>query len=259
VTPAAPRPRALDDAVAQLAAELAERPERRWGVPDALLAVLSVPAVLLVTVLLLAALPGLDASSATQLQVLGTVVATALLGMAAALVARRPAARSGGAQRALGLELPAWSDAGTVLGWSLLLLLAQGAALVAVAAAVPALRGVPADNASFLRAAEPAALVVLAVAAVLVAPVLEELLFRGVILRGLMLRTGFWPAAVVSSVVFGLFHATGTALDAVPIVVATGVFGLGLCLLTRGTAALGPAIGVHALRNALAVAAVALG
>ena len=39
-------------------------------------------------------------------------------------------------------------------------------------------------------------------------PVVEELLFRGLVLRGLMLRLGFWPAALLSSAVFGLLHAT---------------------------------------------------
>jgi membrane protease YdiL (CAAX protease family) len=94
---------------------------------------------------------------------------------------------------------------------------------------------------------------------VLVSPVLEELLFRGVVLRGLMLRTGFWPAAVASSVCFGALHATAVGLEGLPVVLATGVFGLGLCVLTRRTGRLGPAIGVHSLRNALAVATVALG
>jgi membrane protease YdiL (CAAX protease family) len=39
----------------------------------------------------------------------------------------------------------------------------------------------------------------------------------------------------------------------VVIVVATAVFGLGLCLLARRTGRLGPGIGVHALRNAVAI------
>jgi membrane protease YdiL (CAAX protease family) len=51
----------------------------------------------------------------------------------------------------------------------------------------------------------------------------------------------------------------GTGVEAVPLVIATAVFGLGLCVLTRRTGRLGPAIGVHALRNAFAVAAVVLG
>jgi membrane protease YdiL (CAAX protease family) len=238
----------LDERVAQIAHE----PGRTWGARDALLAALAVPVSLVLALLLLAAVP--DPSP-----VVGVATATGLLGVAAVLASRRPARQSGGAERALGFDLPLWRDAGQVLRWSLLLLLAQAGAVALAGALVPALSGLPADNASFLRDQPPAALVALVVAAVLVAPVLEELLFRGVVLRGLMLHVGFWPAALACSTVFGVFHATGTGVEAVPIVLATGVFGLGLCLLTRRTGRLGPAIGVHALRNALAVGVVVLG
>jgi membrane protease YdiL (CAAX protease family) len=243
-----PDRRTLDERVAELRAQ----PGRTWGPRDALLAVLAVPLSLALSVLLLAALPDVPTSTAVA-------AATVLLGGAAVLAARRPARQSGGVERALGLDLPLWSDTGRIVGWSLLLLLAQGLVVVVAAAVVPALRDVPVDNASFLRDQPPGALVVLVLAAVLVAPVLEELLFRGVVLRGLMLRTGFWPAAAVSSACFGLLHATALGAEGVPIVLATAVFGLGLCVLTRRTGRLGPAIGVHALRNALAVATVALG
>ena len=237
----------LDARVAEIAAE----PGRTWGVRDAVLGVLAVPAALLAVLALLQVAPEVPGA-------LTTALATVALGGATVLVARRAARQSGGFERALGLDLPEWSDSVRVLGWSLLLLLAQGLALVAVSAAVPELRGVPADNASFLRDEPLASLLLLAVLAVAVAPVLEELLFRGLVLRGLMLRVGFWPAAVVSSVFFGAFHAQSADLETVPIVVATGVFGLGLCVLTRRTGRLGPAIGVHSLRNATAVAAVVL-
>ncbi len=237
----------LDERVAELAAE----PGRTWGVRDAVLALLAAPASLVLSVLLLAALPEVP----TALAIGG---ATVLLGLAVLLVVRRPARQSGGVERALGLDLPLWSDTGRVVRWSLLLLLAQSAVIVLARLAVPALRDVQVDNAGFLRDQGPYALVLLVVAAVLVAPVLEELLFRGVVLRGLMLRTGFWPAAAVSSVCFGALHATAVGLEGLPVVLATGVFGLGLCVLTRRTGRLGPAIGVHGLRNALAVATVAL-
>jgi len=42
--------------------------------------------------------------------------------------------------------------------------------------------------------------------AVIVAPLTEELLFRGLILRGLTRRYGFLPAALVSSALFALSH-----------------------------------------------------
>ena len=238
----------LDERVAEVALD----PGRTWGPRDAVLALLAVPMSLLLTVLVLAAVPGVPSA-------VGVVVASVVLAAATVLVVRRPARESGGVERALGFDLPMWSDTGRILTWALLLLLAQSGAVLAAGALVPALEGVEADNASFLRDQPPLALVALALAAVLVAPVLEEVLFRGVVLRGLMLRAGFWPAALVSSVCFGALHATGTGVEAVPVVIATVVFGLGLCLLTRRTGRLGPGIGVHALRNAIAVWAVVAG
>ena len=230
-------------------AELRREPGRTWGLREALLALVSVPVALTVTgVLVVAGLPG----------VLATALGTAGLGGLALLVGRRPASQSGGWRAALGLDLPEWDDSGRVAGWTLLLLAAQVLA-GALLQAVPALRGAVADNASFLADEPLAVLVVFAVVAVGVAPPVEELLFRGLVLRGLMLRTGFWPAAVVSSALFGLFHASTLDAGSVLLAAANGVFGLGLCVLARRTGRLGPGIGVHALRNALAVVVVVAG
>ncbi len=43
-------------------------------------------------------------------------------------------------------------------------------------------------------------------AVVVLAPLGEELLFRGLLLRGLVRRIRFWPAAVVSSLLFAAAH-----------------------------------------------------
>jgi membrane protease YdiL (CAAX protease family) len=139
------------------------------------------------------------------------------------------------------------------------LVFVQSAVVTVLQAAVPALRGAVPDNASFLARDRLGTLVVFAVVAVAVAPVVEELLFRGLVLRGLMLRLGFWPAALLSSACFGAFHAQRADAGTVLLVTANGVFGLGLCLLARRTGRLGPGIGVHALRNALAVVLVVAG
>jgi uncharacterized protein len=44
------------------------------------------------------------------------------------------------------------------------------------------------------------------VLAVVLAPVVEELVFRGALHQGLRRRTGFWPAAVLSSAIFAVVH-----------------------------------------------------
>ena len=232
-------------------AGLATDPGRSWGVRDALLGLLAVPGSLLAPGLLLLVvdLPG---------SVLVALASVVLCGLAA-LAVRRPARQSGGIGRALGFDLPGWSDVGLVLGWSVLLFLAQAAAGILVALAVPALRGVAPDNTSVLVGLPVAELVLVAVAAVVIAPVVEELLFRGLLLQGLMLRIGFWPAALLSSLAFGVLHMASLDAAGAALALATGTMGLGLCVLARRTGRLGPGIGVHALRNALAIGFVAFG
>jgi membrane protease YdiL (CAAX protease family) len=232
-------------------AEIARDPQRTWGVREAVLGLLAVPAAFAVAALLVTTAPGIPGA-------LASVVATVVLGAAAFVVAGRPVRQSGGFAGALGLDLPAWADVPRILGWSLLLLFVQSVVVGLLVVSVPALEGAEADNASFLREEPLWSLLLFVVLATAVAPVLEELLFRGIVLRGLMLRLGFWPAAVVSSLCFGVLHAQSLGRDAVVVVAATAVFGLGLCVLTRRTGRLGPGIGVHAARNAMAIAFVTL-
>ena len=231
--------------------EIASDPGRTWGLRDAVLGVLAVPAAIGPGVLVLVLVPDVSGLAATGVAMLTLTALTLLL-------ARRPARESGGVRRALGYDWPRASDVGRVIGWTVLLVVVQVAAVTALSQLVPAVRDVSPENIAFLREQPLRDVVLLAVLAVVVAPVVEELLFRGLVLRGLMLRLGFWPAAVTSSVFFGLFHAQGSAAEGLALAVATGVFGVGLCVLVRRTGRLGPAIGVHALRNALAVAAALL-
>jgi uncharacterized protein len=82
-----------------------------------------------------------------------------------------------------------------------------------------------------------------------VAPICEELLFRGFIFTALRNWRGMWPAAVTTALVFGAVHAgSAPAVDLVPL----AGLGLGLCLLYRYTGSLYPCIAVHSLNNSLA-------
>jgi membrane protease YdiL (CAAX protease family) len=85
-----------------------------------------------------------------------------------------------------------------------------------------------------------------------VAPICEELLFRGYIFTALRSWRGTWPAAVITGLVFGAVHAgSAPALDLVPL----AMLGFGLCLLYRYTGSLYPGIAAHSLNNSLAFAA----
>lgn len=73
-------------------------------------------------------------------------------------------------------------------------------------------------------------------------PVGEELLFRGVVMRGL-LRYGAVVAVVGSSVVFALFHGFNTALPTALVV------GLVAAEITRRSGSIWPAVVVHVVNN----------
>lgn len=83
-------------------------------------------------------------------------------------------------------------------------------------------------------------------ALVVLAPLAEELLFRGFMFTGLRKRLPFWAAAIIVSLVFGLAH--------LQLNVAIDVFllSLFLCYLREKTNSLWPAISLHALKNGVA-------
>jgi membrane protease YdiL (CAAX protease family) len=98
--------------------------------------------------------------------------------------------------------------------------------------------------------------VVLALTAVVLAPVAEELMFRGLLLRTFLRRFSFWPSALLSTLLFGLFHVyeVHTVLGAVTLACSVAVLGLGNCYLVRISGRLTPGIMVHGTFNALALA-----
>lgn len=85
---------------------------------------------------------------------------------------------------------------------------------------------------------------------VFVAPIAEEIFFRGMLFGGLRKRLSTFPAAAISALVFGALHAT-TGITAVPPLI---VFGFMLALLYERTGSLVPGMIAHAFNNALALA-----
>ncbi len=82
-----------------------------------------------------------------------------------------------------------------------------------------------------------------------VAPICEELLFRGFIFTALRSWRGTLPAAMITGLVFGGVHAgSAPALDLVPL----AGLGFGLCLLYRYSGSLYPCMIAHSLNNSLA-------
>jgi membrane protease YdiL (CAAX protease family) len=134
------------------------------------------------------------------------------------------------------------------------------AALIAealVVALVRALSGpvkVSQDVGDAIKRAEGPAVVVAFVLTVIAVPIVEELFFRGLLLRSLGKRFGAVVAIVGSSAVFGLAHYQGDVAARTAWTVVAGLFAVGvvLAVLAQRTGRLGPGIVAHSLFNLLA-------
>lgn len=229
-------------------------PRVRWGLPDVALAWV---AGLIGAVVLAAVVAGVLDVSGDELAddvgvFLGSIVGqtAAVLGVLA-LVSR--AKGRGSLRRDFGLTLR-WRDGGWIA-------VGVGLQVVLGLAVLPVARLHDGDEAqtvvNLLEGASGPSLALFAVAVVVLAPVVEELLFRGALLRGLMRRTTPGWAIFVSAAVFALVHPLGDpevgSVIVVPAILALGVVS-GYLAARRGD--LSRSIMLHAGFNLLTVLAV---
>lgn len=117
--------------------------------------------------------------------------------------------------------------------------------------------GVNQETATMLFEKAPFAL---AVPAILIAPLIEECIFRGIIFRGTR-GFGFWPAALISGGVFGLLHCIGDILTGnwsgllfIIVYTAMGVF---MCKAYENSKNIFGAISLHMFTNTIAILSMA--
>ena len=89
-------------------------------------------------------------------------------------------------------------------------------------------------------------------AAIVVAPVAEELFFRAFVYRALRNRMRIWAACSINAAVFSLVHLQYLATPAVLVVIA--VFAVGACLAYEYSGSIFAPISMHAAFNTLATA-----
>lgn len=130
--------------------------------------------------------------------------------------------------------------------------LTVGVAYFALAAIYALLVSAPKERVPGISATSPTASVLLFGLLVgVLAPVAEEVFFRGFAFTALRRRLGTAGAAVASGILFGLVHLGGNT-DAV-FVPVLALFGAGLALLYARTGSLLPGIVLHSLNNAYAL------
>lgn len=228
---------------------LSGRPPIRWGLGDVLVGlvlILTLPAVAAVT---LGSIAGVGPSDPPRWYVMSVLGAQWVgLGVWPLVVARLKGA---GARRDFGLA---------VRGRDLWV---GGATAIPVLAGIYAIelssRGEPVQRPSvdLLFPAEGpgvGGMIVVAVGLVVVTPVVEELFFRGLVLRAAERRWGKVFGVGFSTVVFALVHLEPGVTAAPRLLLEIGLLGLVLGLLAVRSGRLGPSIGAHAAVNAVGVA-----
>ncbi|MDP9093489.1 MAG: CPBP family glutamic-type intramembrane protease [Actinomycetota bacterium] len=184
-------------------------------------------------------------------------LAYSMLGLVVWYAARDIAARYGGWGPAFGIRRPSRRDIGYA---------ACGIGIAFAARLVVAIvaNGVTHGNAGQqsqnirLHTTSLPVDVLLVVIVVVLAPVIEEIIFRGLLLRTFMRRLSFWPAALASTFIFAAFHTyeVNTLAGALTLAAVVATLGLTNCVLVRLTDRLVPGMLVHAMLNAVATAVV---
>jgi membrane protease YdiL (CAAX protease family) len=90
--------------------------------------------------------------------------------------------------------------------------------------------------------------VLVAFGVAVVAPIVEEIVFRGYLFPALTRWKGPWLGAIVCGLVFGLAHCAVYPPQLLPLM---AVFGFFACLLFWFTGSLLPCVALHAMNNAL--------
>ena len=184
----------------------------------------------------------------------------AFVAVAAYVAGRDIAARAGGWGAAFGWRRPRWKDLAIALAGVGIVF---GARMVIGLVTVIVAGQRTLDESQNLTVDRPDAgvVVLLVVVAGLIAPVLEEFVFRGLIFRTFLRRMSFWPAALLSSLIFAVGHTyeVDTFRGAVVLTLNVAVVGIVNCGLVRYTARLAPGIFAHAIFNLAAVLLLAAG
>jgi uncharacterized protein len=97
-------------------------------------------------------------------------------------------------------------------------------------------------------------LILAGIMVVAVAPVVEEIFFRGFFYRALRSRYSFVAAAVIDGLLFGVIHYDFESLDSLLLLPPLALLGFLFCLVYERTGSIFPVIAMHAFNNALAYA-----
>lgn len=97
----------------------------------------------------------------------------------------------------------------------------------------------------------PVVLVLLSTTAILASPILEEIIFRGLLIDGCLAGWSFWPPILASGIAFSLLHQSSNPVSWLIYAVMGGVF----AYVYRRTDKIQSNVMMHAFNNLLAIGA----
>ena len=183
---------------------------------------------------------------------LAIVVASQLAGLGVVLLFLR--VRGIPLQRLVGAARPIGRDLRIGLGLGLLAIVAS-TLIVSLLVTLSGSEATPEQVLTGGLLETPLQLTLAVIAAVVLAPVAEELLFRGLLHRGLRRRLRIVPATALSSVLFAVVHVD-VALSQPLALVGLTLVGVILAVASERTGSLIVPVVIHAVHNAVTIAAV---
>lgn len=161
-------------------------------------------------------------------------------------------------QKGIGLRRPKWRD----LGFTILGVVAYIGVYTVVLTAINSFFKVDANQAQelgFDHVVGTTNLLLTFASLVILPPIVEEIMFRGFLYGGLRSKLHFIPAALITSVIFAVPHSAESS-QGILWIAAIDTFSLSLvlCYLREKTGAVYAGIGLHAIKNAIAFAALYL-
>lgn len=95
--------------------------------------------------------------------------------------------------------------------------------------------------------------ILMVIVATIMAPLVEETMFRGVLYQGLRQKLGIWPSIVISGIVFGCGHPVGPAE-----MIVLSTIGISFAWITESRKSLFPNMLCHFIQNSLATGSLLL-
>jgi membrane protease YdiL (CAAX protease family) len=160
--------------------------------------------------------------------------------------------------QAVGLGKPRLSDAGRSVVAFIAYISVYIVVLTIASQLIPSLNVDQKQDTGFDGAQGPLYLGLVFFLLVVAAPFVEELVMRGFLFGSLRRKRRYWTAAIITSLVFAVLHLGGGEAGAGPLWVAaidTFVLSLVLCYLRERTGRIWAGVGLHAIKNGIAFAA----